>query len=247
MKYIYSYSISVLFIIAVYSANAQVFVGGEVQTPNNVQQGYTGASTKPDRIKFVNFAYFMPDLAPAFPYANGPFKEGSSADFGVMFESGSFRFFGPNFIADAGNIGLYSSFGFGTVFYDFNLPDDFSGMKLPFAFVDLKLGPNIYFEFGETSSVNIYGNIGALASYGGMVISEYTDYLYTPKGLPLGLQTGVGLSLVLGNFIIGGQYTMAINDYTYDIDTPDNYEEEMDYLDVSLNSLRAYIGFRLKR
>ncbi len=224
-------------------ARAQVISGDEV--PPALPQ-YAGAKSKPDKIKFLHLSYFSPSLSSAIQYGSGPFKTGSGPTFGSMIETGAFRFFSNNFIGDAGNIGLYSSFGLGAAFYDYNLPEDFAGFKMPFLFTDLKLGPNIYFEFGDVSSINLYGHVGILASFGGVVSSEDFDYTYKPIGFPFGLQTGFGLSLVLGNFILGGQYTMSSNVYNYELDTSDGFFEAS-YPDINLNSIRAYIGFSLNR
>jgi hypothetical protein len=232
-----------IFVTGIAYVNAQVIVGDEV--PKAMPQNL-GASNKPDKIKFLHLSYFSPSLTPAFQYNTGPFKTGSGTTYGAMFETGAFRFFGSNFIGDMGNLGLYSSFGLGAAMYDYNVPEDFTGVRLPFLFTDLKIGPNFYFEFGDESSINLYGHIGVLASYGGLLTSEDLDYIYKPVGLPIGMQTGFGLSLVLGNFILGGQYTLATNEYSYELDIPDGFFEAT-YPDINLNSIRAYIGFRINR
>lgn len=224
-------------------ARAQVISGDEV--PPALPQ-YAEVKSKPDKIKFLHLSYFSPSLSPAIQYGSGPFKSGAGPTFGAMIETGAFRFFSGNFIGDMGNIGLYSSFGLGAAMYDYDMPESFVGLEMPFLFTDIKLGPNLYFEFGDVSSINLYGHVGVLASYGGILTSEDLDYSYRPVGLPFGLQTGFGLSMVLGNFILGGQYTMSSNEYNYELDTSDGFFEAS-YPDINLNSFRAYLGFRLNR
>ena len=203
------------------------------------------------KTKFRHFIYFMPNMTPAVAQSYGPFKVGASPKWGIMLESGAFRFFDDNFMfGGAGNIGLYSSFGFGASFHDFKLPDDFSGAKLPFLFTDLKLGPDIRLELFDFMRVDLYGNIGVLVSYGGLVGNvDDDDTFYKPTKPAIALQTGVGLNIALRRFVIGVQYTMAKGTYEFEVSEdpvfypggPDG--EIFSYEDVNLNSLRLHIGF----
>ncbi|MDD4086719.1 MAG: hypothetical protein PHP48_05695, partial [Bacteroidales bacterium] len=66
------------------------------------------------KTSFVHLAYFMPSMTPKQSYPYGPFKNGAAPKWGLMFESGAIRFFDENFMFNGvGNLGLYSSFGFG--------------------------------------------------------------------------------------------------------------------------------------
>ncbi|MBZ0243270.1 MAG: hypothetical protein K8F24_08670 [Bacteroidales bacterium] len=245
-------------LIALVSAdlNAQVYQGEEPVEPatENLQdqdevpkRNRSGGAYKS---KFIHFVYFMPDLTPAMAQAYGPFKTGAGTKWGVMLEAGAFRFFNDNFMFDgAGNIGLYSSFGIGASFHDFNIPDDFDGLKLPFFFADLKLGPDIRLEFIDFMKVDLYGNIGVLASYGGFVGDIIKDdTYYKPTKPAIALQTGVGLNVALGRFVLGVQYTMAKATYEFEVsEDPAVYpggpdDEVFSYDDVNLNSLRLHIG-----
>lgn len=238
--------------------NAQVYQGEKPVEPANAEQevDQTEAakmrfSTGPYKTKFKHLVYFMPNMTPGLPQAYGPFKTGASPKWGIMLESGAFRFFDDNFMfGGAGNIGLYSSFGFGASFHDFKVPDDFDGLKTPFFFADLKLGPDIRLEFIDFVTVDLYGNIGVLASYGGFVGNiDKDDTFYKPTKPAIALQTGVGLNVALGRFVVGVQYTMAKSAYEFEVsDDPDVYpgapeEEIFSYEDVNLNSLRLHIGF----
>jgi len=241
--------------------NAQVYQGEKpVENPSEKTQDQdemskTDHSTAPYKTKFRHFVYFMPDMTPAVAERYGPFKSGAGTKWGVMFETGAFRFFDENFMFDgAGNIGLYSSFGLGASFHDYNIPDDFDGLKLPFFFADLKLGPDIRLEFIDFVTVDLYGNIGVLASYGGFVGNlDEDDTFYKPTKPAIALQTGVGLNVALGRFVVGVQYTMAKGSYEFEVsEDPAVYpggpdDEVFSYEDVNLNSLRLHIGFYTTR
>jgi hypothetical protein len=236
--------------------NAQVYQGekpvepAETQEINQPKTSNRQFSSGPYKTKFTNFVYFMPDMTPGVPQAYGPFKTGTSTKWGVMIESGAFRFFSDNFIfGDIGNIGLYSSFGFGASFHDFKVPDNFDGLKTPFFFADLKLGPDIRLEFIDFLTVDVYGNIGVLASYGGFVGKiDKDETFYKPTKPAIALQTGVGLNVALGRFVLGVQYTMAKSAYEFEVSDdpavyPDAPEDEIfSYKDVNLSSLRLHIG-----
>ena len=207
-------------------------------------------SARPYKTKFKHFIYFMPDMTPDKVQDYGPFKAGASPKWGVMFESGAFRFFDDNFmLGGAGNIGLYSSFGIGASFHDFKLPDNFSGLKLPFLFADLKLGPDIRLEFVDFMKVDLYGNIGVLVSYGGFVGNISSDEtFYKPTRPAIALQTGVGLNIALRRFVVGVQYTMAKGAYEFEVREdasvyPNGSNEQVFPYDVNLNSLRLHIGY----
>jgi len=252
-----------LLLIGLISAdlNAQVYQGEKPVEPVDETTQDQDEVSKADRTsgryktKFKHLVYFMPNMTPAVPQAYGPFKIGAGPKWGIMFETGAFRFFSDNFmLGGAGNIGLYSSFGIGASFNDYNIPDDFSGLKIPFFFADLKLGPDIRLEFIDFMKVDLYGNIGVLASYGGFVgnLSE-DETFYKPTKPAIAFQTGVGLNVALGRFVLGVQYTMAKGTYEFEVsedpapytippaDLPD--EEVFSYEDVNLNSLRLHIGF----
>ena len=237
--------------------NAQVYQGEKpVETPSEKAEAQDEtpnmrSSIGPYKTKFKHLVYFMPNMTPGLVQAYGPFKVGASPKWGIMLESGAFRFFDDNFMfGGAGNIGLYSSFGFGASFHDFKLPDDFSGAKLPFLFTDLKLGPDIRLEFIDFVTVDLYGNIGVLVSYGGFVGNiDQDDTFYKPTKPAIALQTGVGLNVALGRFVVGVQYTMAKSAYEFEVSEdpafyPGGPEGEIfSYEDVNLNSLRLHIGF----
>ncbi|MCK9451872.1 MAG: hypothetical protein M0Q90_09300 [Bacteroidales bacterium] len=248
-----------LLLIGLISAdlNAQVYQGEKPVEPVDETTQDQDEVSKTDRTsgryktKFKHLVYFMPNMTTAVPEIYGPFKIGAGPKWGIMFETGAFRFFSDNFmLGGAGNIGLYSSFGIGASFHDFKLPDDFSGLKIPFFFADLKLGPDIRLEFIDFMKVDLYGNIGVLASYGGFVgnLSE-DETFYKPTKPAIAFQTGVGLNVALGRFVLGVQYTMAKGTYEFEVsEDPTLYpngpdKEAFSYKDVNLNSLRLHIGF----
>jgi hypothetical protein len=201
--------------------------------------------------KMRHFAYFMPSMTPEAEYIYGPFKTDASPKYGFMFEAGAIRFFSDNFmIKEKANIGLYHTFGFGASFQDFALPETFGGLKSPFLFFDFKLGPDFRFEASENVKFDLYGNIGALFSYGGAVY-DYETTIYLPLKPAFSLQTGVGLNVVIKKFVIGGQMTFAKGKYNFDITedaeaygTTAPNAVNFDYK-VSLNSLRLHIGYYL--
>ncbi|MBU1368170.1 MAG: hypothetical protein KJ578_11885 [Bacteroidetes bacterium] len=251
------YSTAFFVFFSALNLNAQIYQGEapsadkqnlEEEMPKS--KGSSGAY----KTKFTHFVYFMPDMTPVSSHTYGPFKMGAGPKWGAMIESGAFRFFDDNFMLNGmGNIGLYSSFGFGASFHDFQLPPDFEGLKLPFFFADLKLGPDIRLEFIDFAKVDIYGNIGVLASYGGLVGTLSDDTFYKPTKPVIALQTGLGLNVALGRFVIGAQYTMANGSYEFDITEDQDYysgsvpEEENNAYEVNLNSLRVHIGIYTER
>lgn len=231
---------------------AQVYIG---DAPTNEEK--SKKEVKPEKIKpekrkdkFLQFAYFMSKMSPGTTYAYGPFKPAANSKFGFMLEKGAMRFFTDNFmLKDMGNIGMYSSFGIGAEFRDYALPADFKGIKIPFLFADLKLGPDFRLDVTNNVKFDLYANIGGLISYGGLVIAADESTIYIPKKPSIGLQTGVGLNVVLSGFVIGAQYTFAKGKYKFSItEDPTIYgsavpfEETYKY-EVSLNSLRVYIGY----
>jgi len=203
--------------------------------------------------KIRHFAYFKPAMSPEAVNLYGPFKTGAAPKYGFMFEAGAIRFFSDNFmIKEKANLGLYHTFGFGASFQDFALPETFGGYKSPFLFADFKLGPDFRFEVSEKVKFDLYGNIGALISYGGAVYDMDETTIYLPLKPAIALQTGVGLNVVLKRFVIGGQMTFANGKYNFDItDDPETYgptapdADNFDYK-VSLNSLRLHIGYYLR-
>lgn len=203
--------------------------------------------------KIRHFAYFKPDMTSATFEKYGPFKAESSPKYGFMIETGAIRFFSDNFmIKEKANIGLYHTFGYGASFHDFALPATFGGYKSPFLFIDFKLGPDFRFEVNESVKFDLYGNIGALISYGGAVYDTDESTIYLPLKPAIAMQTGVGLNVVLKRFVIGGQMTFANGKYNFDItEDADAYgttapdDVNFDY-EVSLNSLRLHIGYYLR-
>lgn len=230
----------------VYTGEAPTEPNQQTQAPKESSKGSSGAF----KTKFTHFVYFMPDMTPEINYTYGPFKTGAGPKWGAMIESGAFRFFDDNFMFNGiGNIGLYSSFGFGVSVHDFKEPSNFEGLKLPFFFADLKLGPDIRLEFIDFAKVDLYGNIGVLASYGGFVGNiDQDDTFYKPTKPVIALQTGVGLNVALGRFVLGVQYTMANGGYEFDITEDSNVyglnapDETNQKYNVNLNSLRLHIG-----
>ena len=234
----------------VYTGEASAEPQEQTQSPKAYSRGGSGAF----KTKFTHFVYFMPDMTPEINYTYGPFKTGAGPKWGAMIESGAFRFFDDNFMFNGiGNIGLYSSFGFGVSIHDFKVPSNFEGLKLPFFFADLKLGPDIRLEFIDFAKVDLYGNIGVLASYGGFVGNiDQDDTFYKPTKPVIALQTGVGLNVALGRFVLGVQYTMANGGYEFDVSEdpavyPNGPDEDTQQYDVNLNSLRLHIGIYTER
>jgi len=245
------FAIPLITFAQVYTGEAPTTTQNENSTPPEYKQRGSGSY----KTKFTHFVYFMPDMTPEVNYTYGPFKTGAGPKWGAMIETGAFRFFDDNFMFNGiGNIGLYSSFGFGVSVQDFNVPDDFEGLKLPFFFADLKLGPDIRLEFIDFAKVDLYGNIGVLASYGGFVGNiDQDDTFYKPTKPVIALQTGVGLNVALGRFVLGVQYTMANGGYEFDVtEDPNVYginapDETNQKYDVNLNSLRLHIGIYTER
>ena len=228
----------------IYTGEAPTETSKQDDEPNE-QQSKGGAF----KTSFVHLAYFMPSMTPKQSYHYGPFKNGAAPKWGLMFESGAIRFFDENFMFNGvGNLGLYSSFGFGASIHDFNEPENFEGVKVPFFFADLKLGPDLRLEFIDFAKVDLYANIGVLASYGGFVGNiNQDDTFYKPTKPVIAFQTGLGLNVALGRFVLGLQYTMANGGYEFDVSEdpavyPDGPDEETQQYDVNLNSLRLHIG-----
>ncbi|MDN5350798.1 MAG: hypothetical protein PWQ54_2194 [Bacteroidales bacterium] len=237
---------------------SQVFTGEEAtaepQQQTQAPKDHSKGGSRAFKTKYIHFIYFMPDMTSEINHTYGPFKTGAGPKWGAMIESGAFRFFDDNFMfKGAGNIGLYSSFGFGVSIHDFNVPRDFDGLKLPFFFADLKLGPDIRLEFIDFAKVDLYGNIGVLASYGGLVGNIDQDFtFYKPTKPVFALQTGVGLNVALGRFVLGVQYTMAKGSYEFEVTEdltvyPNGPVEDTQQYDVNLNSLRLHIGIYTER
>ncbi|MFZ4464689.1 MAG: hypothetical protein ACOYN5_12640 [Bacteroidales bacterium] len=203
--------------------------------------------------KIRHFAYLMPSMSPEADYNYGPFKTEAAPKYGFMIETGAIRYFSDNFmIKEKANIGLYHTFGFGASFQNFALPETFNGFKSPFLFADFKLGPDFRFEVNENVKFDLYGNIGALISYGGAVYDTDKTTIYLPLKPAIALQTGVGLNVALKRFVIGGQMTFANGKFNFDItEDAETYgstapdEVNFDYK-VSLNSLRLHIGYYLR-
>lgn len=250
---------SIIFALAMlFSAGmkAQIYTGNEAQQkaaepPVEITQ--KGVSTQTLKAKFTHFAYFAPAMTGNSVYAYGPFKTDAKTKYGFMIENGSFKFFGDNFMLnDMGNIGLYRSLGFGVSFQDFNLPANFEGVKIPFLFADVKVGPDIRLEVSDNVAFDLYANIGGYISYGGLVRATDENTVYLPKKPAFGLQTGFGLNVAFGRFVVGAQYTLANGKYKYDITEDPAYypggpdETESEY-EVSLNSLRVHIGVYINK
>ncbi|MDD4372701.1 MAG: hypothetical protein PHG67_02155 [Bacteroidales bacterium] len=231
---------------------AQIYTGEKpVETTNQTNEPEEKVRSKGGAFKtsFVHLAYFMPDMTPERNYVYGPFKNGAGPKWGLMIESGAIRFFDENFMFNgAGNIGLYSSFGFGASIYDFNEPSDFEGVKVPFFFADLKLGPDLRLEFIDFAKVDLYANVGVLSSYGGFVGNiDQDDTFYKPTKPVIAFQAGFGTNVALGRFVIGLQYTLAKGAYEFEVSEdpalyPGGPIEDTQQYDVNLNSLRLHIG-----
>lgn len=235
---------------------AQIYTGNEAeQKAANppVELTQKGISTQTLKAKFTHFAYFAPSMTGINAYAYGPFKIDAKTKYGFMIENGSFKFFGDNFMLnDMGNIGLYRSLGLGVSFQDFNLPANFEGVKIPYMFADVKVGPDIRLEVADNVAFDLYANIGGYISYGGLVRATDETTVYLPKKPAFGLQTGFGLNVVFGRFVVGAQYTIAKGKYKYDITEDPAYypggpdETEIEY-EASLNSLRLHIGVYINK
>lgn len=224
----------------------EVIGGSDMPETNKKERRQRNTSTSAGKQKYIKLTYFMPEMYPYAYYSEGPFIPGSGPVFGALFERGGFRFFSDNFMINGmANIGLYSGFGLGVEVHDFNLQDDFDGYKLPFFFVDYKIGPDFRFEISNNLKFDLYGSIGALASYGGLIYGSYSggpEFTYQQRVPVLTLQTGVGFNVVLMNWLIlGTHFTFADGTYKYTIDNEFGSTEEN--YDVSLNSFRVSIGF----
>jgi hypothetical protein len=229
---------------------AQVYTGEVIGETNAVTENpkvRKQSSTSSGKEKFVQITYFMPSMTPEFFYPEGPFIPTAGPGFGALLEFGGFRFFSDNFmINDMANIGLFSSFGMGVELHDFDLPDDFDGQKIPFLFLDYKLGPDFRFEVSDNLKFDLYADIGVLLSYGGYVdgtlVNSGFAITYMQKSPVITLQTGVGFNVVLlDRLILGTHFTFANGAYKYDIDMDNANSTEKTY-DVLLNSVRISIG-----
>lgn len=234
------------------AALAQVYIGEAPASEVKSKKADKPEKTRPGKRKdkFLQFAYINSKMNPITTYEFGPFKPGTNSTLGFMLEKGAMRFFSDNFmLKDKGNIGVYSSIGIGVQFRDFALPAYFKGVKIPFIMADLKLGPDIRFKVTDKLKFDLYGNIGGLINIGGVVVAEDESILYEPKKPSIGLQTGVGLNVVLSGIYIGAQYTFAKGKFKFNItEDPNLYnspvpEDEVFDYKVSLNSFRIYFGF----
>lgn len=224
---------------------AQVYVGEEAPPEESLQSDQTQRQQgKPARDSYLNLVYFMPSLEPAIPFMNAPFTADMGPKFGAGLEWGKFRFFSHNFIGGVGNIGLYTGMGLYIATYDYNLPDDFEGRNMPFLFGDIKLGPDFRLDFSRLFKIDIYGHIGYLASYGGIVDADNYDISLIPVNLAGSLQTGGGINFVLGKINLGVQFTFAQGKYEYERELWNLAVSDTEVFEnISLNAIRAHFGF----
>lgn len=225
-------------------AAAQVYVGEEAPQesiqPAQVQQ------EKPARDSYLNLVYFMPSLEPATPYLNAPFTADMGPKYGAGLEWGRFRFFSQNFIGGVGNIGLYTGMGLYIATYDYGdfVPDDFEGRNMPFLFGDIKLGPDFRLDFSRYFKIDIYGHIGYMASYGGIVDADNYDISLIPVNMAGSLQTGGGINFVIGKINLGVQFTFAEGKYEYERELWNLAASDTEVFEnISLNAIRAHFGF----
>lgn len=203
--------------------------------------------------RYLHLGYFSPELTPVETYLSGPFTPNAKPKYGFFIEKGKYRFYRDEFmLKNKCNIGLYSGFSFGFVLYNFDLPESFSGYKIPFSFLDYKLGPDFRFKISDEVKLDLYGNIGILIAVGGLVLDEGFDPLYNPTIPIIAMQTGVGLDVSFGPFIVGAQYNFVQKDkykYKYNVEKEFNnengpYTETVsEQYDVLLNSFKVHFGF----
>jgi len=200
--------------------------------------------------KYRHFGYFSPKMSPSETYLSGPFTPDNNPKYGFFYESGKYRFYSPNFIFKGkSNIGLYSGKSIGIETYNFNLPESFSGIALPFFFVDIKYGPDFRFEISEKVKLDLYGNAGLLVSWGGYIRDGDGSSIYNPTIPAFAFQYGVGTDLSFGAFVVGAQLNFAEGKYQYDVEKQldgDNgpYTETVsEHYNVILDSFKIHIGF----
>lgn len=233
---------------------AQVYVGEEAKDvkKENKQEESPKANTKSSsryKDRYVHLGYFSPKMEPLKIYHTGPFTPNANPKYGLFIEKGKYRFYRDNFILkNNGNIGLYSGLSFAFLAYNFDLPESFSGIALPYFFLDYKLGPDFRYEISDEVKLDLYGNVGISMSMGGYVQDGDGISMYNPTMPAFAFQSGVGLDVSFGAFVVGTQLNFAKAKYKYDVveefnDGFGTTETVSEQYDVLLNSFKVHIGF----
>lgn len=224
----------------------------DVKTESKQEKAPKSSSKYKD--KYRHFGYFSPQMAPSKTYVSGPFTPDNNPKYGFFSEWGKYRFYSPNFIFKGkSNIGLYSGTSVAVETYNFNLPESFSGIALPFFFLDIKYGPDFRYEISEKVKLDLYGNAGLLVSWGGYVRDGEGNSIYNPTMPAFAFQYGVGTDLSFGAFVIGAQLNFAKGKYQFDIEKQsdgDNgpYTETVsENYNVILDSFKVHIGFMFSK
>jgi len=234
---------------------AQIYVGEEAKDvkKESKQEESPKANTKSSsryKDRYIHLGYFSPKMEPSENYEYGPFTPNAHPKYGLFLEKGKYRFYRDNFIFKNNcNIGLYSGFSIGFLAYDFGLPDSFSGLTIPYVFVDYKLGPDFRYEISDVIILDLYGNVGISMSGGGYVQDGDGISMYNPTMPAFAFQSGVGLDVSFGAFIVGTQLNFAKAKYKYDVVEDDNFgstETVSEQYDVLINSFKVHIGFMFK-
>lgn len=233
---------------------AQIYVGEEAKDvkKESKQEESTKANTNTKsssryKDRYIHLGYFSPKMEPSEKYQYGPFTPNAHPKYGLFLEKGKYRFYRDNFIFKNNcNIGLYSGFSLGFLAYNFGLPDSFSGLTIPYVFVDYKLGPDFRYEISDVVKLDLYGNVGISMSGGGYVQDGDGNSMYNPTMPAFAFQSGVGLDVSFGAFIVGTQLNFAKAKYKYDVVEDDNSgstETVSRQYDVLINSFKVHIGF----
>ena len=230
---------------------AQVNAGEEskdVKKESKQEESKKSKSSSRYTDKYIHLGYFSPKMTPAEVYSTGPFQPENNPKYGLFFEKGKYRFYNDNFIfKNKGNIGLYSGTSFSYETYNLNLPESFDGIAIPFLFIDIKYGPDFRYELSEKAKLDLYGNVGLLISGGG-----YVADMYNPTMPAFSFQSGVGLDVSFGAFLVGGQLNFAKANYKYDVteeanDGTGDTQTVSEQYDVLLNSFKVHIGFIFRK
>lgn len=227
---------------------------GTNDNKNETKQEKPAKSSSKYKDKYIHIGYFSPQMSPSQLYLSGPFTSENNPKYGFFFERGKYRFYSPNFIFNGkSNIGLYSGTSIGVETYNFNLPESFSGIALPFFSIDIKYGPDFRYEISEKVKLDFYGNAGLLVSWGGYIRDGDGTSIYNPTVPAFAFQYGVGTDLSFGAFIIGTQLNFAKGKYQYNVEkelSDDNgpyYETVGENYNVILNSFKVHIGFMFRK
>lgn len=242
-----------LSLLAMFCLNSIAQVNTEAVAKNVKPESKTKAPSQSGsryKDRYIHIGYFSPQMAPSQTYLSGPFTMDNNPKYGFFFERGKYRFYSSNFIFKGkSNIGLYSGSSIGVETYNFNLPESFSGIALPFFFFDIKYGPDFRFEISKKSKLDLYGNAGLLVSWGGYIQNGDGNSIYNPTIPAFAFQYGVGTDLTFGAFVIGAQLNFAQSKYQYDIqkefsnDKGPYTETVSEKYNVLLNSFKVHLGF----